>query len=194
LTHTVCYNLLNEQEEEDSMLRKRNITPYAIIMVLTALLISPVNAIAQTKNNKLTSKEQGEQKLIPQKIQTKKNVKPQVGLSSSVELTNKIAILEVELLQTKTALLAEQQNGDKMYKEIKALTTTIKDLQDIVNENKTKLVSLKDVREKYNDVITCYRKGLSAWDKQLHTKKLTGQDRLTISTELRSVIRKCPSI
>ena len=53
---------------------------------------------------------------------------------------------------------------------------------------------LKDAHEKYNDVITCYRTALSAWDNQLRTRARTGPDRITIGAELRSAISKCPSI
>ena len=58
----------------------------------------------------------------------------------------------------------------------------------------TELVMLKDAHEKYNDVITCYRKALNAWDNQLRTRARTGQDHIIIGTELRSAISKCPSI
>ena len=60
------------------MLRKNSITSYAIILVLVAVFILSVNAIAQTKDNKFTSKESGEKKPIPQKKQIKKTVKPKV--------------------------------------------------------------------------------------------------------------------
>jgi hypothetical protein len=158
-------------------------TSYAIIVVLAAVLILSVNAIAQTKDNKFTSKEQGEKKPLPQK-----------GLSSSLEFSKKIAELEGGLSRTKTELFAEQQVGVELHNEIRMLTERIKGLQAVVIEKNTQLVSLKDTHEKYNDVITCYRAGLSAWDNQLGARVLTGEDRLTISTELRSVISRCPSI
>jgi hypothetical protein len=176
------------------MLRKNSITSYAIIVVLAAVFILSVNAIAQTKDNKFISKELGEKKPIPQKKQIKKSIKPQEGLSSSLELSKKIAELEGELTRTKTALFAEQQDGDESYNKIRMLTESIKGVQAVVIGKNTELVALKDAHEKYTDVITCYRKGLSAWDNQLRLGKLTGQDRLTISTELRSVISRCPSI
>ena len=53
---------------------------------------------------------------------------------------------------------------------------------------------LKDAHEKYNDVITCYRTALSAWDNQLRKPARTGLDHIIIGTELRSAISKCPSI
>ena len=165
------------------MFQKNSITSYAIIVVLAAVFILSVNAIAQTKDNKFTSKESGEKKPIPQE-----------GLSSSLELSNKIAELEGELTRTKTALFAEQQDGDELHNEIRMLTESIKGIQAVVIGKNTELVALKDAHEKYTDVITCYRTGLSAWDNQLRVRTLTGQDRLTISTNLRSVIRRCPSI
>jgi hypothetical protein len=176
------------------MLRENSITSYAIIVVLAAVLIVSVNAIAQTKDNKFTSKEQSENKSLPQKKQIKKTVKPQEGLSHSLELSKKIAKLEEELSLTKTALFAEQQDGDEIYNKISILNESIKGLQAVVNEQNIELVALKAAHIKYNNVITCYRAGLSAWDKQLHLRSLTGEDRLTISTELRSVISRCPSI
>jgi hypothetical protein len=81
-----------------------------------------------------------------------------------------------------------------LHNKIKVLTEKIKNLQTVVNQKNTKLVALKDTRDQYNNVITCYRTGLSAWDNQLRVRALTEQDRLIISTELRSVISKCPSI
>ena len=72
------------------MLLNKRITSYAIIIFLAAVLILSVNAIAQTKDNKFTNKNQVEKKTVPQKKQIKKNVKPQVGLSSSLELSKKI--------------------------------------------------------------------------------------------------------
>ena len=53
---------------------------------------------------------------------------------------------------------------------------------------------LKDAHEKYNDVITCYRTALSAWDNQLRKRGRNGTDQIIIGTELRSSISKCPSI
>jgi len=176
------------------MLRKKSITSYAIIVMLAAVFILSVNAIAQTKDNKFTSKESGDKKPILQKKQIKKTVKRQEGLSSSLELSRKIAELEGELTRTKTASLAKQQDEDKLHNKIRMLTESIKGIQAVVIEKNTELVALKDAHEKYNDVITCYRTGLSAWDNQLRIRALTGQDRLTISTELRSVISRCPSI
>jgi chromosome segregation ATPase len=176
------------------MLLNRRITSYAIIILLAAVLILSVNAIAQTKDNKFTNKNQVEKKTVPQKKQIKKNVKPQVGLSSSLELSKKISKLEGELSRTKVTLFAEQQDGDELYNKIKMLTTSMKNLQAVVNQKNTELVMLKDAHEKYNDVITCYRTALSAWDNQLRTLARTGPDHIIIGTELRSAISKCPSI
>ena len=176
------------------MLLNKRITSYAIIILLAAVLILPANAIAQIKDNKSINQRQVEKKLVPQKKQLKKNVKPQVGLSSSLELSKKISELEGELSSTKTALFAEQQDGDKMYNEINMLTTSMKGLQAVVNKKHTELVALKDAYETYNDVITCYRTALSAWDDQLRARARTGPERITIGTELRSAISKCPSI
>jgi hypothetical protein len=73
-------------------------------------------------------------------------------------------------------------------------------------ERDTELGSLKDEYKKstkaklYNEVsalegvITCYRKALIAWDNMHRIRDLTEQDRLTISTELRSNISNCPPI
>jgi septal ring factor EnvC (AmiA/AmiB activator) len=156
---------------------------YVIIVVLAAVFIFTVNATAQTNDDEYTSEEQGEKKPIPQE-----------GLQSSLELSNKIAELEGGLSRTKTELFAEQQAGDELHNEIRMLTERIKGLQAVVIEKNTQLVSLKDAHEKYNDVITCYRAGLSAWDNQLGLRLLTAEDRLTISTQLRSVISRCPSL
>jgi chromosome segregation ATPase len=165
------------------MLRKNSMTSYAIIVLLASFLISPVNTIAQTNDNKFASKVQIEKKPVPQK-----------GLSSSLELSKKIAALEEELSRTKTALFAKQQAGNEMYNEINMLTTSMKGLQAVVNKKHTELVALKNAYETYNDVITCYRTALSAWDNQLRARARTGPDLITIGTELRSAISKCPSI
>jgi hypothetical protein len=176
------------------MLQKNSMTSYAIIVVLAAVLVLPVNAIAQTKDNKFTNKEQVKRKSVPQQIQIKNAVKPQEGLSSSLELSKKVAALEAELSLRKTELFANQQKGDEMYNKITMLTTSMKGLQAVVNKKNTALVVLKHAYEKYNDVITCYRKALIAWDNQLRARARTGQDRIIIGTELRSAISKCPSI
>ena len=176
------------------MLLNKRIRSYAIIILLAAVLILSVNAIAQTKDNKLTNKKQVEKKLVPQKKHLKQNVKPQEGLSSSLELSKKISELEGELSRTKVTLFAEKQDGDELYNKIKMLTTSMKNLQAVVNQKNTELVMLKDAQEKYDDVITCYRTALSAWDNQLRTRARTGPDRIIIGTELRSAISKCPSI
>ena len=176
------------------MLQNKRITSYAIIILLAVVLILSVNAIAQTKVNKFTNKNQVEKKPVPQKKQLKNNVKPQVGLSSSLELSKKILELEAELSRTKTALFAKQQAGNEMYNEINMLTTSMKGLQAVVNKKHTELVSLKDAYETYNDVITCYKTALSAWDNLLNARARTGPDRITIATELRNAISKCPSI
>ena len=176
------------------MLRKNSMTSYAIIVVLAAVFILPINAIAQTKDNKFTSNEQVERKLVPQKIQINNTVKPQEGLSSSLQLDKKITALEGELSRTKNALFAKQQDRDEMYNKINMLTTSMKGLQAVVNKKHTELVALKDAYETYNDVITCYKTALSAWDNHLRSRALTGPDRITIATELRSAISKCPSI
>ena len=165
------------------MLLNKRITSYAIIILLAAVLILSVNAIAQTKDNKFTKKNQVVKKPLPQ-----------VGLSSSLELSKKISELEGELSRTKSTLFAEQQEGDELHNKIRMLTTSMKNLQAVVNQKNTELVMLKDAHEKYNDVITCYRTALSAWDNQLRKLVRTGPDNIIIGTELRSAISKCPSI
>ena len=176
------------------MLLNKRITSYAIIILLAAVLILSVNAIAQTKDNKFTNKNQVKNKSVPKTKHLKQNVKPQEGLSSSLELSKKISELEGELSRTKITVASERQNRDKLYNKIRMLTTSMKNLQVVVNQKNTELVMLKEAHEKYNDVITCYRTALSAWDNQLRTRARTGPDRIIIGTELRSAISKCPSI
>jgi transglutaminase/protease-like cytokinesis protein 3 len=176
------------------MLLKKSFKLYSIIILLAAVLILSVNAIAQTKVNKLTNKKQVEKKPIPQKKHLKQNAKLQEGLSSSLELSNKISELEGELSRTKTTLFAEQQESDELYNKVRMLTTSLKNLQAVVNQKNTELVMLKDAHEKYTDVITCYRTALSAWDNQLRTPARTGPDHIILGTELRSAISMCPSI
>ena len=176
------------------MLLKKNLMSYTIIILLASVLILSVNAIAQTKDNKLINQKQVENKPVPKKKHVKNNIKPQKRLSSSLELSKKISELEGELLRTKTTLFTAQQDGDELYNKIRMLTTSMKSLQVVVNEKNTELVMLKDAHGKYNDVISCYRTALSAWDNQLRARVRTGPDRITIGAELRSAISKCPSI
>ena len=110
------------------MLLKKILTSYAIIILLASVLILSVNAIAQTKDNKLIIQKQFEKKPVPQKKHLKNNVKPQKGLSSSLELSKKILELEGELSRTKITLFAEQQEGDELYNKIRMLTTSMKKL------------------------------------------------------------------
>ena len=176
------------------MLLKKILTSYAIIILLASVLTLSVNAIAQTKDNKLINQKQVEKKPVPQKKHLKNKVKPQKGLSSSIELSKKISELEGELSRTKNTLFAEQQDGDELFNKIRILTSSMKNLQAVVNQKNTELVMLKDAHEKYNDVIICYRTALSAWDNLLLTRARTLPDRIIIGTELRSAISKCPSI
>ena len=115
------------------MLLKKILTSYAIIIFLASVLILSVNAIAQTKDTKLINQKQVEKKPVPQKKYLKNNVKPQKGLSSSLELSKKISELEGELSRTKITLFAKQQDGDELYKKIRMLTTSMKNLQAVVN-------------------------------------------------------------
>jgi chromosome segregation ATPase len=176
------------------MLLNKRITSYAIIILLATVLILPINATAQTKDNKFINKKQVEKKPVPQIKHLNQNGKPQKGLSSSLVLSKKISELEGELSRTKITLLSERQDRDELYNKIRMLTTSMKNLQAVVNQKNTELVMLKDAHEKYNDVITCYRTALSAWDNQLRKRGRTGTDHIIIGTELRSAISKCPSI
>ena len=176
------------------MLLNKRITSYAIIILLATVLILPVNATAQTKDNKFINKKQVEKKPVPQIKHLNQNGKPQKGLSSSLVLSKKISELEGELSRTKVTLFAEQQDGDELYDKIKMLTTSMKNLQAVVNEKNTELVVLKDAHETYKNVITCYKTALSAWDNLLNARARTEPDRITIATELRNAISKCPSI
>jgi hypothetical protein len=176
------------------MLLKKSLTSYAIIIILAAVLILSVNATAQTKDNKLINKKQVEMKPVTQKKHLKQNVKPQEGLSSLLVLSKKISELEGELSRTKITLLSERQDRGELYNKLRMLTTSMKNLQAVVNQKNTELVMLKDAHEKYNDVITCYRTALSAWDNQLRKRGRNGTDQIIIGTELRSSISKCPSI
>jgi hypothetical protein len=176
------------------MLLKKILKPYAIIILLASALILSVNAIAQTMDNKFINQKQVEKKPVLQKKYLKNKVKPQKGLSSSLELSKKISELEGELSRTKITLFAEQQDGDELYKKIRMFTTSMKNLQAVVNEKNTELVMLKEAQGKYIDVISCYRTALSAWDNQLRTRARTGPDHIIIGTELRGAISKCPSI
>ena len=90
--------------------------------------------------------------------------------------------------------------------ELVELQDDMKTLETLVSERDTELYTLKDEYKKstkaklYNEVsilegvITCYRKAIISWDNMLHRLELTEQDRLTISTELRSNISNCPPI
>jgi hypothetical protein len=176
------------------MLLKKTLKSYAIIILLVSVLILPVNAIAQTMDNKFINQKQVEKKPVLQKKHLNNKVKPQKGLSSSLELSKKISELEGELSRTKITLFAKQQDGDELYKKIRMLTTSMKNLQAVVNEKNTELVMLKDAHRKYIDVISCYRTALSVWDNQLRTRARTGPDHIIIGTELRGAISKCPSI
>ena len=113
--------------------------------------------------------------------------------------SKKILALEKVLSLTKAAQLSEAA-------ELVELQDDIKTLEILVSERDTELYTLKDEYKKstkaklYNEisalegVITCYRKALIAWDNMLRRLEITEQDRLTISTELRSNISNCPPI
>ena len=142
-------------------------------------------------------------------------VPPKQKLSVSAVLAKKIATLEGELSRTKTALLTTGNAGIAKDKTINMFTASmqslqgavsekdtqlatlyeeIKGLQGVASQRDTALVTLQDIHKQNKEVITCYRKALSAWDNQLRGQGLTEQDRLTISTILHSAISKCPPI
>lgn len=113
--------------------------------------------------------------------------------------SKKILALEKALSLTKAAQILDAAKLVELQDDIKILET-------LVSERDTELDSLKDEYKKstkaklYNEVsalegvITCYRKALIAWDNMHRSRDLTEQDRLTISTELRSNISNCPPI
>ena len=256
--------------------------------MLTAVLILPVNVIAQSKSNTTISKKQSEKRSVLQNSSIKNNGILQEQLSKSAEIYKKIPALKKILLSAKTALFDEgkarlesaknivtlaanikniksklvkrdaqivmlqdkikglqalvgktntgllaskdsnkQNNEGTQSKKIlaleKALSLTkaaqlseaaklvelqddIKILETVVSKRDTELDTLKDEYKKstkaklYNEVsilegaITCYRKALITWDNMHRSRDLTEQDRLTISTELRSKISNCPQI
>ena len=258
------------------------------IFMLTAVLILPVNVIAQSKSNTTISKKQSEKRSVLQNSSIKNNGILQEQLSKSAEIYKKIPALKKILLSAKTALFDEgkarlesaknivtlaanikniksklvkrdaqivmlqdkikglqalvgktntglvapkvsnkKTNEGNQSKKIlaleKALSLTkaaqlseaaklvelqddIKILETVVSKRDTELDTLKDEYKKstkaklYNEVsalegvITCYRKALIAWDNMHRSRDLTEQDRLTISTELRSNISNCPPI
>ena len=113
--------------------------------------------------------------------------------------SKKILALEKVLSLTKSAQLLEAAKLVELQDDIKTLET-------LVSERDTELYTLKDEYKKttkaklYNEisvlegVITCYRKALIAWDNMHLRLQPNEQDRLTISTELRSTIINCPPI
>ena len=256
--------------------------------MLGAVLILPVNVIAQSKSNTIISKKKSEKGSVLQNSSIKNNGILQEQLSKAAEIYKKIPVLKKMLLSAKTALFDEgkarlesaknivtlaanikniksklvkrdeqivmlqdkikglqalvgktntglvaskdsnkQTNEGNQSKKILALEKVlsltkaaqlleaaelvelqddIKTLETLVSERDTELYTLKDEYKKstkaklYNEisilegVITCYREAIIAWDNMLRSLDLTEQDRLTISTELRSNISSCPSI
>jgi hypothetical protein len=113
--------------------------------------------------------------------------------------SKKILALEKVLSLTKAAQTLEAA-------ELVELQDDIKTLEALVSESDTELDTLKNEYKKstkaklYNQIsklegiITCYWKALIAWDNMHRSRDLTEQDRLTVSTELRSNISNCPPI
>lgn len=256
--------------------------------MLGAVLILPVNVIAQSKSNTIISKKQSEKGSALQNSSIKNTGVLQEQLSKAAEIYKKIPVLKKMLLNAKTTLFEEgkarlesaknivtlaanmkniksnlvkrdaqivmlqdkikglqalvgktntglvaskdsnkQTNEGNQSKKILALEKVlsitksaqlleaaelvelqddIKTLETLVSERDTELYTLKEEYKQstkaklYNevsileDVITCYREAIIAWDNMLRSPDLTEQDRLTISTELRSNISSCPSI
>ena len=269
-------------------MQQHKITSFINIFMLGAVLILPVNVIAQSKSNTIISKKKSEKGSVLQNSSIKNNGILQEQLSKAAEIYKKIPVLKKMLLSAKTALFDEgkarlksaknivtlaanikniksklvkrdaqivmlqdkikglqalvgktntglvaskdsnkQTNEGNQSKKILALEKVlsltksaqlleaaelvelqddIKTLETLVSERDTELYTLKDEYKKstkaklYNEisvlegVITCYRKALIAWDNMHRRLELTEQDRLTISTELRSNISNCPPI
>ena len=269
-------------------MQQHKITSFINIFMLGAVLILPVNVIAQSKSNTIISKKKSEKGSVLKNSSIKNNGILQEQLSKAAEIYKKIPVLKKMLLSAKTALFDEgkarlksaknivtlaenikniksklvkrdaqivmlqdkikglqalvgktntglvepkvsnkQTNEGNQSKKILALEKVlsltkaaqlleagelvelqddIKTLETLVSERDTELYTLKDEYKKstkaklYNkvsvldSVITCYRKAIIAWDNMLHRLELTEQDRLTISTELRSNISNCPPI
>ena len=190
------------------MLKKYNIKPYTIVVVLVFVLILPVNAIAQV--NAAPQVNTVPQRSAAPQVNT---VPPKKKLSVSAVLAKKIATLEGELSRTKTALFTAGNAGLEKDKKINMFTASIQSLQGAVSEKDIELArlykeikglqgaasersaeldTLKDGHKKHKDVITCYKKALNEWDNHLRKRVLSEQDRLSISTVLHAAIRECP--
>jgi hypothetical protein len=213
--------------EEKKMSQKYNIKRCAIFVVLAAVFILPVSSIAQMKGNKLTVEKQVKRIVsaptgkalqggtVPQKKMISKTIKPQEKLSVSAVLSNKIVVLEAELLRTKNTLLQADKAKVEKDKAISMLNESVRGLQSLANQKDTtivainqqlnglqilvsekdaELLNLGDTHEKYNSAIMCYRTALSLWDTQRQKTGLTAEDDLIISNELRVSISRCPPI
>ena len=202
------------------MLKKYNIKPYTIVVVLVFALILPVNAIAQVNAapqvNTVPQRSAAPQvNTVPQRsVAAQVNtLPPKKKLSVSAVLAKKIATLEGELSRTKTALFTAGNAGLEKDKKINMFTASIQSLQGAVNEKDIELAglyeeikglqvtasersaelgTLKDGHKKHKDVITCYKKALNEWDNHLRKRVLSEQDRVSISTVLHAAIRECP--
>jgi hypothetical protein len=189
------------------------IFPFNAIAQSTA--IAQPNAIVKPNNNKPRGNDQSRKKPTLQKKRIEKAIKPEGQLPVSAVLSKKIVALEAELSRTKNALIQAGKAGGENEKYIRTLTSNVEVLQGLVSKKDAELVlldeeikalkalvsekasesaSLNDLYEKHNDVISCYRTALTIWDKSRLRRGLTGQDRLTISTQLRNTISGCPPI
>jgi hypothetical protein len=125
-------------------MRQHKITCFITIFVLVAVLILPVNLIAQSKSNTITNKKQSEKESVLKNSSIKNNSILQEQLSKSAEIYKKIPVLKKMLLSAKTALFDEQKARLKSAKNIVMLAANIKSIKSKLVQRDTQLVLLQD--------------------------------------------------
>ena len=171
-------------------MQQHKITSFINIFMLGAVLILPVNVIAQSKSNTIISKKKSEKGSVLQNSSIKNNGILQEQLSKAAEIYKKIPVLKKMLLSAKTALFDEGKARLESAKNIVTLAANIKNiksklvkrdaqivmlqdkiksLQTLVGKTNTGLVAPKDSNKKTNEINKS--KKIFALEKVLSLKK-----------------------
>jgi len=137
------------------------IKPYAVLMVFSLIVFSPVIGCTQNEGNALTNKDKSDKIVEQTKSQITKMIAPQGQLSVLIKNPKEIAALESKLSRVKTDLTKARSSQVKKNKQINKLNQNIKRLEalkiELAKANQAKLEKDKQIIQLNNSI-----KGLQA--------------------------------
>ena len=169
-----------------------------IIIILIAVLILPVQGIAQgiaqTKNNKIPSNTPNIKSPTLKQKQTIKTMTPRGQLPNAKKPPLTAKDLERKLLVANTGLANANKAVAQKDGEISKLNQDMNNLLDELDDLDKNLIFQEDTSKNYKKLINCYKAALFTWHDMNSKKGLTKHDHLVINVELRDSLFKCPPI